>query len=135
MVMAGKSRLAYHAVPRVLSPPGDQESIPSCLKPPCFDSSRHGLLSYQSKGTNSISTNEQSEHKAERRETGELVNKRKKLDGNEEFLSEECASGVNLSLEETQTDLILQYLSCSRININIRQVLQTGQNFPVDRVT
>ncbi|XP_031569307.1 nucleic acid dioxygenase ALKBH1-like [Actinia tenebrosa] len=129
MVMAGKSRLAYHAVPRVLSPPSDQKSIPSCLKPPCFDQSQHKLLSCPSKAMDTISTNEQSEHKTVRREAGELLTKRKNLDG------EECASGVSLSLEKTETDLILQYLSCSRININIRQVLRTGQSFPVDRIT
>ncbi len=80
MIMAGDSRLAYHAVPRILSPPrhvGEQAlpALSECL-----------------------------------------------LRGEEET-GRDC-SEKNVVLE--------RYLATSRINVNVRQVLGPGKEFPED---
>lgn len=79
MIMAGNSRLAYHAVPRILSPlkqPGrlDKAALPACLS------------------------------------RGE---------------EETCVDCSEIAILE-------QYLTTSRINVNVRQVLGPGKEFPSD---
>ena len=88
MVMAGESRLAVHAVPRVLAPMG-KERLPSCLV-------EHRLL-----GTEGLSV-------------GRDTRKRRRLD----------------KVSSREIDVMRHYLGTSRINLNVRQVLGTGQGFP-----
>ena len=88
MVMAGESRLAVHAVPRVLAPMG-KERLPSCLV-------EHRLL-----GTEGLSL-------------GRDARKRRRLD----------------KVSSREIDVMRHYLGTSRINLNVRQVLVTGQGFP-----
>ena len=77
MIMAGDSRLAYHAVPRILAPKKrtGEAALPTCLS------------------------------------------------GGEEETS------VDLSEE---IGILEQYLTTSRINVNVRQVLGQGKEFPTD---
>lgn len=77
MIMAGDSRLAYHAVPRILAPPRD--------------AGERALPEY-------------------------LLRREKET-------SADC-SEKNAILE--------QYLATSRINVNVRQVLGPGKEFPDD---
>ena len=88
MVMAGESRLAVHAVPRVLAPAG-KERLPSCLV-------EHRLLG------------------AEGLSLGRDARKRRRLD----------------KVSSREIDVMRHYLGTSRINLNVRQVLVTGQGFP-----
>lgn len=76
MIMARNSRLAYHAVPRILSPPtyAGAQSLPLCL----------------------------------------MKDKDKP--------SENCSEKDDVILEH--------YLTSSRINVNVRQVLAPGKEFP-----
>ena len=87
MVMAGKSRLAYHAVPRILAPIQDASMLFSDLH------NKHVTIE---EGTT----------------LGDKSN---------------CACAA---LEEKR--IIEQYVATSRININVRQVLGPGQDFPGD---
>ena len=75
MIMAGDSRLAYHAVPRILAPPRDagERGLPECL------------------------------------------------------LRQEKETGGDCS---EQNAILEQYLASSRINVNVRQVLGPGKEFP-----
>ncbi|XP_078352398.1 nucleic acid dioxygenase ALKBH1-like [Oculina patagonica] len=80
MIMAGDSRLAYHAVPRILAPPRHAGEPALPVLPACL------------------------------------------LRGEEET-GRDC-SEKNAILE--------RYLSTSRINVNVRQVLEPGKEFPDD---
>ena len=77
MIMAGNSRLAYHAVPRILAPPkrADEAALPACLL------------------------------------RGEVETKGDCIENN---------------------TILEQYLTTSRINVNVRQVLGPGKEFPDD---
>jgi len=77
MIMAGDSRLAYHAVPRILAPKKrtGEAALPACL----------------SRG--------------------------------EEETSAHCSEEIAI---------LEQYLTTSRINVNVRQVLGPGKEFPFD---
>lgn len=77
MIMAGNSRLAYHAVPRILAPPkhASEAALPACLL------------------------------------RGEVDTKGDCIENNA---------------------ILEQYLATSRINVNVRQVLGPGKEFPED---
>ena len=77
MIMSGDSRLAYHAVPRILAPKKltDEAALPACLS---------------------------------KREEGTAVDCREEI------------------------SILEQYLTTSRINVNVRQVLVPGKEFPSD---
>lgn len=129
MVMAGKSRLVYHAVPRVLAPNEDQQ-IPSCLERDCNTTAESISKTRQETGEISVSIYEEKiERNSEQfRDERETLCKRARYEevtddnGRDSFI---CSS-----TDTTETRLIRQYLSSSRININIRQVLAEGQAFP-----
>lgn len=122
MVMAGNSRLAYHAVPRVLAP-NDKEPIPLCLEP-CKTKAAEELKE------TSVSSCDKCERSNETRSKDtETPCKRTKYDIEEISLG--CAGNSSVLAEETvEAKLLRKYLSMSRININIRQVLAPGKTFP-----
>ena len=126
MVMAGNSRLAYHAVPRILAPNKDHP-IPTCLEPH-FNTSPESFT--EKRKETSLSTSDKKEGTECRRvKECETRYKRTKYDAD---VSGECGTDSSASsfIETTETKLVRQYLSTSRININIRQVLAAGQTFP-----
>lgn len=125
--MAGNSRLAYHAVPRILSP-NDEQTLPLCLEP-YIDSANLKKSSEKLEETVVISS-EGPKNIQFCPEEIEICCKRTKYQSEES--SSECVEGASgNSLEETtEIRLLREYLAISRININIRQVLAPGQTFP-----
>lgn len=111
VVMAGKSRMAYHAVPHVLSCEG--EPIPTCLSELALKQAIHeavGLSSHQCRVCGCVLN----------KHSDSLDLSVEAKDASEKICIGSFACGCP-ELEHSWSEFE-EYLTCSRINMNIRQV-------------
>ena len=120
VVLSAASRLAYHAIPKVVKPP-QPGWLPSGL------SDQPGSLP-RGLPDESGSPPRGPPPACDSRSDGDTCNP---VDGSEQHLTE-----INRAIKQatrTQTpDAYSDYLHRTRINVNIRQVLKPSQNFPND---
>lgn len=119
MIMSGESRLAYHGVPRVL-PPSTDCIVPSCLSGGNLKNCLCSKISWSSV-TRTVEQLFDSGH-------GESVHAadRKRMDIAGGTGNRTCTVCTQLA---DSWELFVDYLSASRININVRQVVSESVKF------
>lgn len=123
MVMAGNSRLAYHAVPRILAP-SEEQPIPLSLE------SETNSTTPQKSSALPLLPSMRGKCNQSPCEEDNIRHKRTKYEFEEDISSGDVEASETTSVKAKEFRLMRQYLSSSRININIRQVLSPGQVFP-----
>ena len=153
VVMMGPSRLAYHAIPRILS--RDQELVRKCFKLEKTNDTDQGetencdeaIVPSDSRDI-SVATNIQDKQTLEQCCCNELLLECEQVGKSESDNSPGVCSkqrnkklsnvdDVNKHIRETMQHLsddiwepFNEYLNTNRINMNIRQVLRPGEGFP-----